>query len=216
MKRRQSKAHQPRKLGNSRSREEKRRGNAETRLNELLADLKKAGLTPAELKSYKKQAQAAAAEPTKPAEAVTRQPEPAKALEEPKEPNPEEYTAAKYGDVEKAYAAYDKDLKQFYKNLAKFEADKGIRDYEAKQQDLARQRELDRAISEVKTRRPDVVEVIVPAAKALFQDAVPQTIRDMIASSDHYIDLVYVLGRRSGEVRCLHSTGKEQPGAGHP
>ena len=40
--------------------QEQRRDNAASRLQELLADLKKAGLSPAELKTFKRQAEASA------------------------------------------------------------------------------------------------------------------------------------------------------------
>jgi hypothetical protein len=98
------------------------RDNAATRLNELLQDLRKAGLTPAELKTYKREAQKAAEQ--------VEQPKPAGETENPTElKQPVKPKADDFETYEKYEAARDK----YFEDMAEYRAAKKFEEYRIEQ-----------------------------------------------------------------------------------
>jgi hypothetical protein len=93
---------------NKQEKANKPRSNAETRLKELLDDLKRAGLSPAELKSFKKQAQQAA-------EAETPKPEHTE--------KPAQTQGPQFGKEKPALENFDS-IEQFVEALSDYKAEK--------------------------------------------------------------------------------------------
>jgi hypothetical protein len=182
---------------------QRRKVDAETEIRRLRARVKELeGKPPVQNKDVKPGAEPSPA-----------QPKPQPALIEPKEPVLTDYTAEKYGDNEKAWLAYDKDSRQYARELAKYEAHKGIEEYKATEAQKAQAKALDDMISEAKTRRPDVVEIIVPTADAIFPDEqIPVVVKQMLASSKVYVDLLYVLGGDQAKLEAWIQKAKSDPG----
>jgi hypothetical protein len=185
--------------------EHKNRDNAATRLQELLADLKTAGLSPAELKTFKREAQKqdqAAAPAAKPASEQTAKPAELKA---PTKPDP-----SKFATYEELEAARDK----YAEDLAEYHSKKAIADYRAQQQLDAATREMTEKLEGARKRYPDADQAIFPANQAIFEDAaIPASVKAIVNDSPVLIDLLYILGSKAEDLAEFIQLSKSNPGA---
>jgi hypothetical protein len=99
------------------------RDNAATRLNELLEDLRKAGLTPAELKTYQREAQKATEQVEQPKAAPEKTGNPTE-LKQPVKPKADDFET-----YEKYEAARDK----YFEDMAEYRAAKKFEEYRLEQ-----------------------------------------------------------------------------------
>lgn len=185
--------------------ERKPRDNAATRLNELLADLKRAGLSPAELKSFKREAQAAQTEQPKPEHTA----KPAETKADPAAPvRPEQKD---YDAWEKFEAARDK----YHDDVAEYRAQKAVNDYQARQQQQSAQQQMTAKFAEAKQRYGDEAETtIVSAAQSLAGDAqIPMAVKAMFEQSDVMTDLLYVMGAKPAEFEEFLALARSNPAA---
>lgn len=183
------------------------RSNAETRLNEILADLKRAGLTPAELKAYKREAQQQATQQSQP-NAVTEQTgKPAeKANEAPKKPDPSKFAT---------YEEFDAALDKYHEDVADFRAQKAIADYQAQLQQQTAQQAMQQKFADAKTRYGDEAEAtITSTAKALHADAaIPAAVKEMIGNSPVLVDVLYAMGSKPADLDEFVGLARTNPAA---
>lgn len=186
----------------------KPRSNAETRLNEILEDLKRAGLSPVELKTFKRQAQAQEAPPKEqPKAAPEHTDKPAGKLEPPVEPKAETWT----GTWEELDAARSK----YFHDLADYTARKAIADYQAEQQERTAQQEMQGKLAEAKQRYGDEAEATIgETGRAFFTDpGIPAAVKALVEDSPVMVDLLYTIGSKAEDLAALVETARRDPGA---
>lgn len=186
---------------------ERPRSNAETRLNELLEDLRHAGLSPAELKTFKREAQRQE-KPAEPQKAAPERTEKPAGLEPPKKPKPEDFEGKTWEEYE---AAKDK----YYEDLADFKAQKRLEDFRAEQKQESQQREMQDRLSDAKQRYGAEAEpAIIEAAGAIFNDAqVHAVVKALVNDSPVLVDLLYVAASKPEDFAALLSEARTNPGA---
>jgi len=184
------------------TRKEQQPSKAERRLNELLEDLKRAGLSPSELKSFKRDAQKATAEPPK------EQAKPAAPADpdEPKEPNQDDFT--KWEDYEAAH-------KKWIRDLAKYEGRKAVMQDRLERSQEAAENELRTRVEQAKQRYGSEAEsAIKVAATAIFQDAeVPRAVQAILNGSSVLVDVMYTIGKDTSDLEDFVALCKSDPGA---
>jgi len=161
---------------------EHRPSKAERRLNELLEDLKRAGLSPSELKTFKREAQKAVEQPAKPAE------EPVDP-DAPKEPNEQDFDT---------WEEFEKAQKKYYRELTAHESRRAIENYKAEQRREAAQSTMTERLNEAKQRYGDGADkTIIEAAKQIFTGDTPVhgAIREVLNESPVLVDVLYTLGK---------------------
>lgn len=184
------------------SREQPKKSKAAERLDEVLADLKNAGLTPEELKTFRKEAQKSA-QPPATTEKTEKPAETAPADNgRPKRPKPEDFeTVDKY---EEALDKYTEDLTDW--KLA-------MKDRERAAQ--AAKQEMDGKVASARQRYGETAgDTIKTAAKAFFtpEAQIPGAVQAMLNESDVLVDLLYVIGSKADDMAALVKLSKENPG----
>jgi hypothetical protein len=177
----------------------KRKGGAAERLESLLADLREAGLTPAELKNFKSQYRKAGAEPDtkpaaqpaepaqqqKPAAVAQRGPEP------PKRPVMADFTGKPWSDWEEANAKY-------FEDLADYKAAVALDRYRQEQQAAARRDADNRQLDEAAARYGDhaKAQIVDAASRIGNHPGVDTTVKALISASPVVADLLYAIGEK--------------------
>lgn len=178
---------------------------AAERLEEVLADLKSAGLTPAELKTYKREA----AKQTQAEPSPAKQPE-AQKLEAPKEPDMKDPKYAGNDGWEK----YEADVKQFNKDNAKYEANQAVEKFKSDQVKAEQSKKFDAEVVEAKKRYPDFDKIAPAVATAINQDAqIPYAVKQVIEDSPVFFDLTYVLGENTEALAEFQKLARTDPRA---
>ena len=174
----------------------KKRSNAETRLSEVLEDLRKAGLTPAELKTFKReQAQTKPAEPSPAA--------PKAELAEPKEPKLEDF---------KTWDEYEKAQRNYFREAARYEARQELQKAEAERRQREQSLALQEKLKEARTRYEDFDDVAGPVNEMLRTDAtINPSVKAVIAASPVFQDLLYVMGGDAKELGELTQLARTDP-----
>jgi len=188
-----------------------RKGGAETRLNELLADLKRAGLSPAELKTFKREAQQQQSQQQQqpgdkaPAAKPEQTANPPAGLKPPEEPDPAKYKT--YEELEAAQRKYARDF-------AEYTAKKAVEDYKAEQRNAAVQGELKKQLDAAGKRYgKDISSEIRETSSAIFHDqAVPAAVKALINDSPVLVDLLYVMGSKPEDLAAFIALSKSNPG----
>lgn len=185
--------------------QERPRSTAETRLNELLADLKRAGLSPAELKTFKRQVQQEAKEAQPKAEHTDKPA--AKLREAPKKPDSKTWTGT-YEELEEAREAY-------YEALADYKSEEAIRKYETKLTERQQTAELNGKLEDARGRYgAEADQTIAESVQAIFPDeTIHPTIKALINDSPVMVDLLYVAGSKPEEFQALLEQARTNPGA---
>jgi hypothetical protein len=193
-------------------RQEQKSG-AETRLAEVLADLKTAGLTPAELKTFKREARAAAASETDVKPASSPAPKQPEGLKPPVKPDFANWT----GSWPELEAAKDK----YYEDLTDYKSAKAIQDF--RDGETARVA-MAKATSDVAAAQErygaESGKTIVETAQALgfgtpeqqAASEIPGTIKALIDQSSVMVDLLYTLGEKPEAFQEFLALAKSNPG----
>jgi len=183
-------------------RQEHRKGSAADRLNEVLADLKRAGLSPSELKTFRKQAQA---QPL-PQPAETRPtPPPPQQPQRLTEPKLEDYRT--WEDFQNAQRAFnsqmvDDRIREAWSQIQMQQSQEYANRQAAERIENARQRYGEEAEGS-----------IVLAARSVFGDQnVHPAIKGIVNESPHIADLLYVMGSNSDELQQFIQTARSNPG----
>jgi hypothetical protein len=191
--------------GSESGKPQERRNTADTRLNELLDDLREAGLTPKALKSFKSDYQRTQAEPAKAATEKTDNP----AGVDPKAP-----VKPKASDFEgKPWSEYEAAKDKYFEDLADYKAGKAIEaDRSARQQEAQTKELQDRVTDAEKRYGTETRQTIQKTANAIFNDAkVPPAVKAMVNDSPVMVDLLYVMGSKAEDltdfIDSAHSSG---------
>jgi hypothetical protein len=183
--------------------ERKPKSNAETRLNELLNDLRRAGLSPAELKTFKREAQQAAKteQPQAPPEKTE---QPAATDDGPKEPNPEDF---------KTWDEYQAALRKYSKELTQHEVKKAIEADRAQRRMEEAQREMQSKLTSAKQRYGDEAEgTIRSSAQEIMGDQnIPAAVKQMLNESPVLMDVLYVMGSKAEEFGEFLESARSNP-----
>lgn len=181
--------------------QEKTRNNAETRLNEILRDLKDAGLSPSELKTFRREAKAAAeAQPKVEPERT------AKPAEAPKRP--------KLADFD-TYDQFDEALDTWNANRSKEEAKRAVDEYRSQQASEAQTRELQGQVDAATKRYgADAGKIISNAASEIVGDqSINPAVAAILQGSDVLTDVLYTLGSKPEDLAEFVALAKSKPGA---
>lgn len=187
---------------------------ADDRLTELLADLRKAGLTPAELKTFKREAAAAAKTETAPANAAPEKTVNPQGPVEPVEPTQKDTKAdgtpkyATWEEFDADHRKYVRDYSQYVAKMAVAE-DRQARAAEAQQQTLAQK------VTEAKGRYGDQTEATIGnATRAIMAEAeIPVAVRALIDGSPVLVDVMFALGSDTAELDAFIDLAKRDPAA---
>lgn len=181
-------------------REPKPRSTAETRLKEVLEDLKRAGLTPAELKTFKREAQREAAEAPKPEHTD----KPAA----PKQPT--------YEDAHPKPKLEDFDsIEAHTEALTDWKLDKREFERAQKAQAEAQAKAIADSLSGAKQRYGEEAEASIrSAAREIASDQnVPAAVKDILSGSELLTDVLYTLASKEGELASFMQLARENPAA---
>jgi hypothetical protein len=184
--------------------QEHERSNAATRLAEVLADLKRAGLSPAELKTFKREAKAAEAAPAAATPEQTAKPAEAEALKKPKI------------DDFKTIDEYEDAKDKYYEALTEQRAKKLLADFRQEEAAKASKAAMDTKLAEARQRYGEASDsTISTAAKALFaaDNGIPGAVKALLDQSPVLVDLMYVLGSKAEDLAALVQLGRTDPGA---
>ncbi|MES2136121.1 MAG: hypothetical protein V4502_03550 [Pseudomonadota bacterium] len=177
---------------------------AADRLNDILADLKRAGLSPAELKTFKREAQQAAAEPAKATPETTVK----SADGAPTKPK-----QADFDTWEKYEAAKD----EYTEAFAKYSAKLAVQEDRQARAAEATDKQLREKIGEAKARYGDQAEAeIREATAAIYGDAkVHPIVKTMLGESKPgvLVGVMYVLGSKPEELASFIELSRTNPGA---
>ena len=175
----------------------KLRSDAATRLEELLDDLKRVGLSPAELKTFKREALKTPAEPVE---------KPLAALERPVRPK---YTD--FDDADKYETAMDK----YEEDLAEFKATQAVKKYQVEEMKSKTHNELAVKLTEAKTRYGEEAHgVILKSVGDILSDTkISSAVKVLLNESPVLVDLLYVMGSDEKELSAFIDDARLNPGA---
>lgn len=183
-----------------------KRGNAESRLQEILADLKKAGLSPAELKTFKREAAKAAETKAEPSPAAP--PTDTTVLKPPVKPaKPKRDDFENWMDYEAAKDQYDEDNDKYHEDLADYKSKLAVQQVESERLQREQMQKLSAEMEQAKQFYPDYEEKAKPMMTALKNDpAIPEAFKYAVGNSPVFAHLIYAL---SGEqTQTLLETSK--------
>jgi hypothetical protein len=188
----------------------KPRGTAETRLNEILADLKRAGFTPAELKTYKRSLRDG--QPETPVGAA-QPPAAAPAAQAPATPKLERTPKPKADDFE-SYTAFEAEVDKWQANETRVAIAEAIAAEHRRSADAETERRNAAMLTEATERYgADAKGVIEATAKELVGNKeLPGVIVAMFNDTPVLGDLLYVMGSKPGEMSDFIALSKRSPG----
>ncbi len=179
---------------------------AEARLQSILSDLREAGLSPAQLKTFKQdwqrqQAAETAAPPAKPE--PTAKPQGSEAPAKPK-----------MADFE-TYEAYEEARDQWVEQMADFKAEQRLKQFTQEQAAAAERQAIKARVDEAKARYGDEAEqTIAQTARALWNDqAIPEMVKSFLGDSPALLDVLYALGSQPDELAAFVELARTNPGA---
>lgn len=180
-----------------------RRSNADTRLRELLDDLKRAGLTPAELKTFKREAQRAAIDQTPAAQQSN-------ALADGRPQAPKEPQIEDFEDYDKYQAAirkYGEEVVDYRVDLKLFERS------QREAQEAANRVVKEKFEAATKRYGEGSGKLIADSAAAIFNDQnIAPPIKAMVDDSPVIADLMYVMGSKADEFKEFLELSRTNPG----
>lgn len=178
--------------------QEHRKGTAESRLSQILADLKRAGLSPSELKTFKREAQQAPPAAQPPAQQTSVNPPPQQQPKPLTEPKLEDFkTWDEFNAAQRSYADQRMDSR-FQEMLAQHQV----------------QQQANQRLVEAKQRYGDEAEgQIRSAASSLFGDqSIHPVIKGVVNESPVIADLLYVMGSNADELQQFIQVARTNPG----
>lgn len=188
------------------SQERKPRGNADTRLTELLNDLRDAGLSPAQLKTFKLDYQR-----KQTTEGQQAQPNPEKTVNPAEPDRPTRPKLDDFKTVDEYEAAVDK----YHEDLSDWKSDQKLKAYDQTQRAKADKQALDQKMAAATTRYGETAgATITSAAKAIHGDAqIPQAVKTILDQSPVIVDVLYTIGSNAEELQQLVEMSRTDPGA---
>ena len=181
--------------------ERKQPGKAESRLNEILEDLRRAGLSPSELKNFKREAQREANN------------------EQPKQPEhtvkPADQGRPKATDLNPDGTAKWKTYDDYLDALADYRAEQKLQGHLQNQRIEAAAKTMKEKLTEANARYgAEASPAIVNAAKAVMRDpGIPQAIKSVFDDSPIVTDLLYAIGSKPADLDEFVMLARTNPGA---
>ncbi|MES2067605.1 MAG: hypothetical protein V4522_13200 [Pseudomonadota bacterium] len=177
---------------------------AADRLKELFADLKRAGLSPAELKTFRREAQ-------------TAKPDAAPASTTESTAKPQGLTAPvkpKQADFE-SWEKFDEARDKYTEDFATYQAKLAVQEDRQARAAEAQSQAMTQKVTEAKARYGDETEATIQkATSAIVNDtAIPLIIPSLMAESAVLVDVMYVLGSKPEELASFVALAKSNPGA---
>ncbi len=120
---------------------------------------------------------------------------PSKFLEEYAKANP----AAEYEDATAAMADHLSDAREHFRSI--------------EQAEQAKMSALRAKLEDARTRYTNADDTIFPAALAIRDAQIPQSVKDVFAESEHFVDLCYVVGEDPDELKKFISLAQTNAGA---
>lgn len=185
--------------------ERPKRDNAETRLKELLADLKTAGLSPAELKTFKREAQKAEtkAEPS---------PAPQK-VEAPKNEAPVKPQWKDFASQEDGWEKYEAAKDKWVEDFTEYKRKEAIADFQRQTQEEYQRQKLSQELSQGRTKYQNYDQITTPVIEALQAEGMSKEITEVIGRSPVFVDLLYVIGENEAGRDEFLALAKSDPWA---
>lgn len=181
-------------------REPKPRSTAETRLKEVLEDLKRAGLTPAELKTFKREAQREASEP-KTSEHTAKP-------EQPKQPS--------YEDTHPKPKLEDFDsIEAHTEALTDWKLDKREFERAERQAAEAQAKAIRDNLADANSRYGEGADSSIRSAAKTIAESndVHPAVKSVLTDSAVLADVLYTLNSKEGELASFIQLAKENPNA---
>jgi hypothetical protein len=178
------------------------RRSAKARLDEVLTDLKKAGLSPSELKTFKREAQKI--EQVKAAPETTEKPP-----ERPKRPKMSDFM-----DKDDPEAEYETAMDVYESKNREIDRLEAVREFQRTTDEQNRRREFTEKLSDAKQRYgEDAQKVITTTVGEIISDAkIPGAVKAIIEESPVMVDLLYVIGSKPEDYAALLELARNQPG----
>ena len=179
---------------------------AEARLQSILSDLREAGLSPAQLKTFKQDWQRAQAhEPPAPAKA----PEPTAKPQgdgAPQKPKLDDY---------QTFEEYEAAKDEYFEKVAEYKAQRRLESWVQDLHAEAQQRELAARVKAATERYgAEAEQTIRETAGALWNDqAIPDMVKTVLADSPALMDVLYTLGSDHVELSAFIDLARTNPGA---
>lgn len=185
--------------------EKPKRDNAETRLKELLADLKTAGLSPAELKTFKREAQKAEtkAEPL---------PAPPK-VEAPKLEAPVKPQWKDFASLDEGWEKYETAKDKWVEDLTAFNRKEAIAEFTRNTQQEYQQQKLGQELEAGRKKYQNYDHITTPVIQALQADGIAKEVTEVVGRSPVFVDLLYVIGENDTSREEFLALAKSDPWA---
>jgi hypothetical protein len=192
--------------------EKKTKGSKEEiRLQELLDDLKEAGLTPAELKTFRKGAtKTAESSPATTAEVKTEpKAAPVEELKAPVKPKFEDFE--KLGP-DKAWEAFEAAKDKYYDDCREYDRKKAIEDFKRQSAEEAHTQQLNKKLTAARERYKDFDTVVAPLWTTIASDKqIHPMVQEFVGRSAVMVDLMYAIGGDAETMKSFVEAAKTDP-----
>jgi hypothetical protein len=190
--------------GEKKQEPQRRRDTAADRLQELLGDLKRAGLTPSELKTFKREAQQQAAQ-QQPPQTSANPPQP--------KPEPPKELKAPVLDEYKSWEEFRKAELEYNQQSTRQIVQQAMREFLAQQAQAQAQQAANQRLEEAEKRYgPEARSTIASSAQGLFgNERIPDDIKRIVNNSPVIADLLYVMGSNAGELQEFLNLAQTNP-----
>ena len=183
--------------------EQPKRSNADTRLTALLDDLREAGLTPAQLKTFRQDYKRNEAAPQTAAPEHTAKP----ANGAPTKPDPKDFEG-------KSWAEYEAAKDEYSEKLAEYKANQAVERFRDAQRQESETREMQGKLADASKRYGDAAEATIrETSVTVFNDAkIPVVVKQMVNDSPVLVDLLYALGSDESGLADFIASAQQRPG----
>lgn len=185
--------------------EKPKRDNAETRLKEILADLKTAGFTPAELKTFKREAKQAETK-------AESSPAPVK-VEAPKNEAPVKPKWEDFKELDDGWVKYEAAKDKWVEDFTEYKRKEAIADFQKQTQEEYQRQKLSQELSQGRTKYQNYDQITTPVIQALQADGMSKEITEVIGRSPVFVDLLYVIGENEAGRDEFLALAKSDPWA---
>lgn len=183
--------------------DQKPRDNAETRLKELLADLKQAGLSPAELKTFKREAQKQTQAESSPAKQPEVKAAPVQELKPPVKPKVQDF---------ESWEAFEEAKDKWAEEMATYTAKKAVQDDRKAQAEAQQTEKLTSELTAARERYKDFDTVVAPLWQQIATDKeIHPVVQEFVGRSTVMVDLMYAIGGDAETMSKFIAAAKTDP-----
>jgi hypothetical protein len=197
--------------GNEKQEKKAKGSKEEIRLQELLDDLKKAGLTPAELKTFRKEATKTAESSTaKPADVKTAvKAAPVVELKAPVKPKFEEFENL---GPDKAWEAFEAAKDKYYDDCREYDRKKAIEDFKRQTAEEAHAQQLNKELAAARERYKDFDTAVAPLWTEIATDkTIHPMVAEFVGQSAAMVDVMYAIGSDAATMKKFLDAARTDP-----